>query len=88
MLSCVCVCSLQPIDTTLNHHARALVTCGRAHRLAYGIMFGIVAGMMVYIVIAHLLPGAHRYDPNDEYATMACGFGMLAMSASLMLFMA
>jgi zinc transporter ZupT len=51
-------------------------------------MFGIVAGMMVYIVIAHLLPGAHRYDPNDEYATMACGFGMLAMSASLMLFMA
>jgi zinc transporter ZupT len=51
-------------------------------------MFGIVAGMMVYIVIAHLLPGAHRYDPNDEYATVACGFGMLAMSASLMLFMA
>jgi hypothetical protein len=87
-------------------------------------MFGIVAGMMVYIVIAHLLPGkpftrqsvfpedhsidacfasfakreenppclcwtgAHRYDPNDEYATAACGFGMLAMSGSLMLFMA
>lgn len=27
------------------------------YRLAYGIMFGIVAGMMVYIVVAHLLPG-------------------------------
>ena len=45
--------------------------------LAYGIMFGIVTGMMVYIVLAHLLPAAHRYDPNDTVCTPCVTVGMV-----------
>ena len=43
----------------------------------YGIMFGIVTGMMVYIVLAHLLPAAHRYDPNDTVCTPCVTVGMV-----------
>ena len=56
--------------------------------LAYGIMFGIVGGMMVYIVLAELLPSAHRYDPEDRYVTLCVMGGMAVMASSLVLFVA
>lgn len=37
---------------------------GDVGNVAYGAMFGIVAGMMVYISLAELLPSAHRFDSN------------------------
>ena len=37
----------------------------------YGVLFGLVAGMMVNICVKELLPTAHRYDPEDTVATMA-----------------
>jgi ZIP family zinc transporter len=58
------------------------------HPLVYGIMFGVVAGMMVYISIRELLPTALRYDPEDRYATLAFVGGCVVMAASLLLFAA
>jgi len=37
---------------------------GDVGNVAYGAMFAIVAGMMVYISLAELLPAAHRFDSN------------------------
>ena len=56
--------------------------------LAYGIMFGLVSGMMVTICIKELLPTAHRYDPKDEVVTYCVIGGMLVMAFSLVLFVA
>ncbi|CAN8070404.1 unnamed protein product [Agarophyton chilense] len=55
--------------------------------LVYGILFGIVAGMMIYISIKELLPTAHRYDPDDKVTTYSFIAGMLLMAISLVLFM-
>lgn len=67
---------------------KAISGGGDISPLAYGIMFGIVAGMMVYIVVAQLLPAAHRYDPNDQLTTLCTVGGMVAMAASLVVFQA
>ena len=52
----------------------------------FGLVFGVVAGMMVYISIRELLPTALRYDPSDRYATLGFFFGSAVMAASLLLF--
>lgn len=52
----------------------------------YGVLFGIVAGMMVYISIKELIPTAHRYDADDKVTSIGLVFGMLIMAASLVLF--
>jgi zinc transporter ZupT len=40
---------------------------GNVSNIAYGFMFGIVAGMMVYISLAELLPAAYRHDHNPVH---------------------
>lgn len=52
----------------------------------YGIMFGIVGGMMVMISLRELLPTAFRYDPRDTIVTNSLIAGMMVMSLSLVLF--
>lgn len=52
----------------------------------YGILFGMVAGMMIAIVLFELLPVAHRYDPNDQVVSNCVVLGMAVMAASLILF--
>jgi len=54
----------------------------------YGVLFGMVAGMMVIISARELLPTAHRYDPNDSVVTNMFILGMLVMTCSLVLFVA
>lgn len=54
-------------------------------QLVYGILFGIVSGMMVYISLAELLPTAHRYDPEDKVTTLSVFVGMVVMALSLVL---
>jgi len=56
--------------------------------VVYGVLFGLVAGMMIMIVILELLPTAYRYDPKDKYVTNSVVLGMAVMAASLCLFMA
>jgi zinc transporter, ZIP family len=52
----------------------------------YGILFGIVAGMMIVITNRELLPTAHFYDPEDTIVTYAFIFGMVVTAASLVMF--
>lgn len=53
----------------------------------YGVLFGMVSGMMVIISVRELLPTAHRYDPEDSVVTNAFMFGMAIMALSLALFL-
>lgn len=53
----------------------------------YGVLFGLVAGMMVSICMYELLPTARRYDPEDEVVTHCTMIGMVIMSASLVVFL-
>ena len=52
----------------------------------YGILFGVVAGIMVVITIDELLPRAVAYDPKNIVTTYAFILGMFIIAASLMLF--
>lgn len=52
----------------------------------YGILFGLVAGMMVSICLYELLPTARRYDTEDKFVTTSVVVGMVIMSISLVAF--
>ena len=54
--------------------------------LLYGIVFGMVGGMMIMICLNELIPTAHRYDPADKVVTKSIVAGMAVMAASLCLF--
>lgn len=53
----------------------------------YGVLFGMVSGMMIIISVRELLPTAHRYDPEDSVVTNAFIGGMAIMALSLVLFL-
>lgn len=52
----------------------------------YGIIFGVIAGIMVYISIEELIPMAREYDKGN---TMILGaiVGMAVMAISLIMFL-
>ena len=54
--------------------------------VAYGALFGVVGGMMVYISLKELLPTALKYDPHDQHVTNCMFAGMAVMALSLILF--
>ena len=54
--------------------------------MAFGIVFGLVGGMMCYICLHELIPTAHRYDPEDKVTTLSIVLGMAIMATSLVLF--
>ena len=72
----------EPIGALLGY----LVLKDRMGPMAYGVVFGFVGGMMVYICLHELIPTAHRYDPNDSVTTMSILVGMGIMALSLVLF--
>lgn len=53
---------------------------------SFGIIFGLVAGMMTYICMHGLIPTAHKYDPDDIVTTKSVFAGMLVMALSLIAF--
>jgi len=63
-----------------------IVLGNKVNEVVYGIIFGMVAGMMIMIVIHELMPTAHKYDPTDKYVTKSFTAGMVIMAASLVLF--
>jgi len=63
------------------------VLAGSFSQTLYGVLFGIVAGMMIMISVRELLPTAHRYDPKDTVVTYSFSFGMIVMALSLTLLM-
>lgn len=62
-----------------------LATGKDVNQLVYGILFGVVAGMMIMIAFLELLPTAHRYDPQDRVVTKSVVCGMIVMQTSLVL---
>ena len=54
--------------------------------ITFGIVFGLVGGMMIYICFRELVPTAHRYDPQDSVTTPSIVAGMATMALSLVLF--
>jgi len=72
----------EPIGALLGY----IVLANAVSEAIYGIMFGLVGGMMVMISLKELLPTAYRYDPADTVVTNSLIFGMLVISASLVLF--
>jgi ZIP family zinc transporter len=54
--------------------------------VAYAVLFGLVAGMMVIISIRELVPTAHFYDPEDTVVTNSFIGGMVLIALSLVLF--
>jgi len=59
---------------------------GVASPLLFGITYGMVAGMMVWIAVRELLPTALKYDPEDRISTYGFFGGAAIMAASLLLF--
>jgi len=55
------------------------------NQIVYGVLFGLVAGMMIMIVILELTPTALRYDPQDKVVTNSAVLGMVVMALSLVL---
>jgi len=49
----------------------------------FGLMFGLTAGIMVYISFRELLPLARRNDPEDKVTTIMIFLGMFIMDLSL-----
>ena len=55
--------------------------------LVYGLSFGIIAGMMVYISLKELLPTAQKFDnTNGIIIAVFLVVGMAVMALSLVLF--
>ncbi len=55
------------------------------NELVFGIIFAVVAGIMVYIAIAELLPSAREYG-SGGLTTFGVVIGMAVMAISIMLF--
>jgi len=56
--------------------------------VAYGVLFALVAGIMVYISIVELIPTALRYDPENRFVSKSFCLGMAMMAASMLVFFA
>merc|ERR1712146_790937 len=54
--------------------------------LAYGSLFGLVGGMMIFISVKELIPTALKHDPEDQYVSWCVFVGMLFMASSLLMF--
>jgi ZIP family zinc transporter len=53
--------------------------------IVFGLMFGIIAGMMVMIVVREILPTAYRVDSQDKCTTHSFVCGMIIMGLSIFL---
>lgn len=62
-----------------------LAISGRPSDLLFGITFGLISGIMVYISVQELLPTAFKYDPGNRVVTPAALTGVAVMAISIML---
>lgn len=63
-----------------------VLRAGQMSDLVFGILFGLVGGMMVYISLKELIPTALKFDKKDKVTTLSVVFGMAVMAASLLVF--
>ena len=59
----------EPVAAVLGY----LVLMNVVGPVAYGVLFGMVAGMMVYICLRELIPTAHRYGNDGQRARRGRG---------------
>jgi len=50
----------------------------------FGVMFGITAGVMVYISLIEILPLARKHDPEEKITATMIIVGMIVMDVSLL----
>lgn len=50
----------------------------------FGMMFGLVAGIMTFITLEELLPNANKYDPEDRVFSKFLFIGMLVVALIIM----
>jgi zinc transporter ZupT len=74
----------EPIGAAIGY----LVLLSFLSDVAYAVVFGLVGGMMIFIVVRELLPTAHKYDPKDQVVTLGFFCGCLVMASSLVGFAA
>lgn len=55
---------------------------------AFGLLYGLVAGMMVFLALDELLPGARRYQTAPHQSVYGMVAGMAAVALSIVLFAA
>jgi len=53
--------------------------------IAFGIMFGLAAGMLIYIAIKELLRTAYSYDQEDQVVTICFFIGMALIAMALVI---
>lgn len=63
-----------------------IIRAGNMSDLVFGVLFGIVGGMMVYISLKELIPTALKFDKQDHVTTVTVVAGMAIMAASLLTF--
>lgn len=51
----------------------------------FGLIFGLVAGMMVFLSLDELLPASQRYANRSHHVVYSVGAGMLAVALSVVL---
>ena len=51
----------------------------------FGVMFGLIAGMMVFIAVDELLPGARRYQTDKHQVVYGLLAGMIIVALSLLI---
>lgn len=66
--------------------AQGWVVLSNMGDIIYAVMFGIVAGMMIYISMRDLIPTALRFDPEDKLVSKLVLLGMMIMALSILLF--
>eukprot|EP00483_Globobulimina_turgida_P002292 UN02294 len=54
--------------------------------VVFGVLFGFVAGIMIYISFKAILPTARRKDKNDKFTSLLVFTGFLVLDISLILF--
>lgn len=54
----------------------------------FGVFYGLVAGMMVFLALDELLPGAWRYQTHEHQTVYGMLAGMVVVALSLVLFAA
>jgi len=50
---------------------------------AFGVLFGLTAGIMTYVAFAQLLPLARKNDPDDQVVTICIFLGMFVIDLSM-----
>lgn len=63
-----------------------IVLQGSVSGNTYGILFGLVGGIMVFISVDELLPAAYKHDSSGKLVSVSVFLGMLLMAVSLILF--